>query len=243
MESKSNQVDSLRQQAIRALAEYKEKMFNLVLQNPASAASYYIVFQEINGDKIFDPYNAGDLKLIAAVATGFDMRYPESPRTKQLKEMTLAAMAASRASQQKTPNVEPETTSYIDVELYDQLGRKQTLAEQLDRNKVVLLCFTAYQTEYSPAYNMKLAELYKRYKSRGLEIYQVSLDAEEQAWKVAADNLPWVCVRDPQTVYSSYAAMYNVKTLPVCFVIDKNDGIVKRVEKAGEIESAIQSRL
>ena len=126
---------------------------------------------------------------------------------------------------------------------YDQLGRKQTLAEQLDRNKVVLLCFTAYQTEYSPAYNMKLAELYKRYKSRGLEIYQVSLDTEEQAWKVAADNLPWVCVRDPQTVYSSYAAMYNVKSLPVCFVVDKNDGIVKRIEKASEIESSIQSRL
>lgn len=243
MESKSNQVDSLRQQAIRALAEYKEKMLNLVLENPASAASYYIVFQEINGDKIFDPYNADDCKLIAAVATGFDMRYPESPRTKQLREMTLAAMAASRAPQQKSPNVEPETTSYIDVELYDQLGRKQTLAEQLDRNKVVLLCFTAYQTEYSPAYNMKLAELYKRYKSRGLEIYQVSLDTEEQAWKVAADNLPWVCVRDPQTVYSSYAAMYNVKSLPVCFVVDKNDGIVKRIEKAIEIESAIQSRL
>ena len=84
IESKSSQVDSLRQQAVQALAEYKKKMFNLVLENPASATSYYIVFQEINGDKIFDPYNAEDRKLIAAVATGFDMRYPESPRSKQL---------------------------------------------------------------------------------------------------------------------------------------------------------------
>lgn len=243
IESKSNQVDSLRQQAVQALAEYKKKMFNLVLENPASATSYYIVFQEINGDKIFDPYNAEDRKLIAAVATGFDMRYPESPRSKQLKEMTLAAMASDWAEKQEIPDIEAETASYIDVELYDQLGRKQTLAEQVENNKVVLLSFTAYQTEYSPAYNMKLAELYKRYKNRGLEIYQISFDADEQAWKVAADNLPWVCVRDPQTVYSSYASMYNVKTLPTCFVIDKNDGVVKRIEKVGEIESAIQSRL
>lgn len=243
IESKSNQVDSLRQQAVQALAEYKKKMFNLVLENPASATSYYIVFQEINGDKIFDPYNAEDRKLIAAVATGFDMRYPESPRSKQLKEMTLAAMASDWAEKQEIPDIEAETASYIDVELYDQLGRKQTLAEQVENNKVVLLSFTAYQTEYSPAYNMKLAELYKRYKSRGLEIYQISFDADEQAWKVAADNLPWVCVHDPQTVYSSYASMYNVKTLPTCFVIDKNDGVVKRIEKVGEIESAIQSRL
>lgn len=243
IESKSNQVDSLRQQAVQALAEYKKKMFNLVLENPASATSYYIVFQEINGDKIFDPYNAEDRKLIAAVATGFDMRYPESPRSKQLKEMTLAAMASDWAEKQEIPDIEAETASYIDVELYDQLGRKQTLAEQVENNKVVLLSFTAYQTEYSPAYNMKLAELYKRYKSRGLEIYQISFDADEQAWKVAADNLPWVCVHDPQTVYSSYASMYNVKTLPTCFVIDKNDGVVKRIEKVDEIESAIQSRL
>ena len=243
IESKSSQVDSLRQQAVQALAEYKKKMFNLVLENPASATSYYIVFQEINGDKIFNPYNAEDRKLIAAVATGFDMRYPESPRSKQLKEMTLAAMASDWAEKQEIPDIEAETASYIDVELYDQLGRKQTLAEQVENNKVVLLSFTAYQTEYSPAYNMKLAELYKRYKNRGLEIYQISFDADEQAWKVAADNLPWVCVRDPQTVYSSYASMYNVKTLPTCFVIDKNDGVVKRIEKVGEIESAIQSRL
>lgn len=243
IESKSNQVDSLRQQAVQALADYKKKMFNLVLENPASATSYYIVFQEINGDKIFNPYNAEDRKLIAAVATGFDMRYPESPRSKQLKEMTLAAMASDWAEKQEIPDIEAETASYIDVELYDQLGRKQTLAEQVENNKVVLLSFTAYQTEYSPAYNMKLAELYKRYKNRGLEIYQISFDADEQAWKVAADNLPWVCVRDPQTVYSSYASMYNVKTLPTCFVIDKNDGVVKRIEKVDEIESAIQSRL
>ena len=39
IESKSNQVDSLRQQAVQALADYKKKMFNLVLENPASATS------------------------------------------------------------------------------------------------------------------------------------------------------------------------------------------------------------
>lgn len=240
----SDQVDTLRAQAIQALSEYKEKMLNLVLENPTSATSYYIVFQEINGEKIFDPYDAKDRRLIAAVATGFDSRYPESPRTKQLKEMTLAAIAAERAARQnKAMNIEAQATSYINVELYDQLGRRQTLSDLVKSNQVVLLSFTAYQTDYSPAYNMKLAELYKKYKGRGLEIYQVSLDADEQAWKVAADNLPWICVRDPQSVYSRNAATYNVKKLPTCFVIDKNEGIVKRIEKVGEIESAIQSRL
>lgn len=240
----SSQVDTLRAQAIQALAEYKSKMLNLVLENPSASAAYYIVFQEINGSKVFDPYDAEDRKLIAAVATGFDMRYPESARTKQLKQMTLAAIAAERAARQNsTEALEAQATSYIDIKLYDLRGRKQTLSDLVNNNRVVLLSFTAYQTDYSPAYNMKLAELYKKYKGSGLAIYQVSLDADEQAWKVTADNLPWICVRDPQSVYSRNAASYNVQKLPTCFVIDRNDGIVKRIEKVDEIESAIQSRL
>ena len=240
---KSDRVETLRAEAMQALAEYKEKMLNLVLENPASATSYYIVFQKINGNAVFDPYDANDRKLIAAVATAFDMRYPESVRAKQLKDMTLSAMVAERAAQQTAQSIEAQSTSYIDVNLYDLRGRKQVLSDYVKKNRVVLLSFTAYQTEYSPAYNMKLAELYKRYKNRGFEIYQISLDTDEQAWKVAADNLPWVCVRDPQSAYSQNASVYNVKTLPTCFVIDKNDGIVKRIEKVNEIEGAIQSRL
>lgn len=240
---KSDRVETLRAEAMQALAEYKEKMLNLVLENPASVTSYYIVFQRINGNAVFDPYDANDRKLIAAVATAFDMRYPESVRAKQLKDMTLAAMVAERAAQQTAQSIEAQSTSYIDVDLYDLRGRKQVLSDYVKKNRVVLLSFTAYQTEYSPAYNMKLAELYKRYKNRGFEIYQISLDTDEQAWKVAADNLPWVCVRDPQSAYSQNASVYNVKTLPTCFVIDKNDGIVKRIEKVNEIEGAIQSRL
>lgn len=240
---KSDRVETLRAEAMQALAEYKEKMLNLVLENPASVTSYYIVFQRINGNAVFDPYDANDRKLIAAVATAFDMRYPESVRAKQLKDMTLAAMVAERAAQQTAQSIEAQSTSYIDVNLYDLRGRKQVLSDYVKKNRVVLLSFTAYQTEYSPAYNMKLAELYKRYKNRGFEIYQISLDTDEQAWKVAADNLPWVCVRDPQSAYSQNASVYNVKTLPTCFVIDKNDGIVKRIEKVNEIEGAIQSRL
>ena len=136
----------------------------MVLENPASATAYYIVFQEINGDKIFNPYDADDRKLIAAVATGFDSLYPDSPRSKQLKNMTLAAIAAERAAQKEKPEIEASTANFLDMELYDLRGRKKVLSDFVDAGKVVLLSFTAYQADYSPAYNMKLAELYKKYK-------------------------------------------------------------------------------
>lgn len=162
MSSNSDRVDDLRKQAIEDLAAYKKKMFDLVLENPASATAYYIVFQEINGDKIFNPYDADDRKLIAAVATGFDSLYPDSPRSKQLKNMTLAAIAAERAAQKEKPEIEASTANFLDMELYDLRGRKKVLSDFVDAGKVVLLSFTAYQADYSPAYNMKLAELYKK---------------------------------------------------------------------------------
>ncbi|MFR5959516.1 MAG: hypothetical protein ACLUHA_09590 [Bacteroides stercoris] len=44
---------------------------------------------------------------------------------------------------------------------------------------------------------------------RALEIYQVSLDADEHYWKTTTDNLPyWICVHDANGVYSSIAAAY-----------------------------------
>ena len=234
----------MRAQAIQALAEYKEKMLNLVLENPASAAAYYIVFQEINGSRVFDPYNAEDRKLIAAVATSFDMHYPESPRAKQLKQMTLEAIAAERAARQSNEaNIEAETTSYIDVELYDQLGRKQTLGEQVEANKVVLLSFTRLPDRLFPGLQYEAGRTLQEIQ----EPWSPDLSGFARCRRTVVEGScrqsAGVCVRDPQSVYSRNAAIYNVKNLPTCFVIDKNDGIVKRIEKVGEIEAAIQSRL
>ena len=54
-----------------------------------------------------------------------------------------------------------------------------------------------------------LRDLYDKYAAQGFEIYQVSLDADEHYWKTTADNLPWICVRDGNGIYSSIAASYN----------------------------------
>ncbi len=224
------------------LAAYKEKMFKLVLEDPASMAAYYVVFQEINGLRVFDIEESDDCRLIAAVATGFDLRYPGSVRTQQLKKMALQGLAADRIRRNPT-ELEAIESTLLDIELYDHLGRKQVLSQLAKSGKVILLDFAHYQTQEAPLYNMELGKLYEKYAKQGLEIYQVSLDSDEQAWRVSADNLPWICVRDPQGVRSKYLSMYNVVALPTCFVIDRQGGIAKRVEKVADIEKAILSQL
>ena len=85
--------------------------------------------------------------------------------------------------------------------------------------------------------------LYSKYADKGLKIYQISLDADEHFWKNAASNLPWTCVRDPETVYSQAAALYNVKQLPALFLLDKNGNVVKREDYPHKMENDIKAAL
>ena len=90
---------------------------------------------------------------------------------------------------------------------------------------------------------MMLRELYNKYAKDGLEIYQVSLDADEHYWKTAAGNLPWVCVRDGNGVYSTNVSVYNVRQVPSIFLINRNNELKLRGEDIKDLEASVKSLL
>ena len=71
----------------------------------------------------------------------------------------------------------------------------------------------------------------------------MSLDADEHFWKTTADNLPWICVRDPQGVYSAYASAYNVQNLPTLFLVNRNNDLSLRGEAIKNLEEEVQKLL
>ena len=111
------------------------------------------------------------------------------------------------------------------------------------KGKVVLLDFTAYQAKLSPVHNIALAELYKKYKEKGFEIYQISLDQDEHFWKVSAGNLPWICVFDKMSNRSPYVQKYNVKELPSYFLINREGDVVESKAQIKDIEVSISGLL
>ena len=217
-------------QVEEAVGVYKEVARRYIYSAPMSAAAYFALFQQIDGLLVFDLYDKEDSKAYGAVATSLDHFYPESPRAKHLYNLALQSIKVIRGQRPvNLDNVEREEVGYVDIELPDIQGVNQKLSALAPGN-IVLLNFTAYMSEWSPALNMALGELYVEYHDKGLEVYQVSLDGDVHFWKNAASNLPWTCVRDPQTVYSQVAALYNVKQLPVIFVLDRSGNLVKRVD-------------
>ena len=226
-----------RMKVLAAADAYKEVARKYIYSAPMSTAAYFALFQQIDGLLFFDLYDRKDVKAYGAVATSYNHTYPESPRSKHLYNLTLQSMKVLRAQRPVDySNVETKEISFLDIELPDVRGEVVKLST-VAPGKVVLINFTAYQTEWSPALNMALGELYTQYHD------QVSLDSDFHFWRNGASNLPWVTVHDPQSVYSQVAGLYNVKQLPALFILDRKGNLVKRVEDVKKLEADVKAVL
>lgn len=228
------------------LKSYKDEVkINYIFSAPNTAAAYFALFQKLNNYLIFDPLNSKeDIKCFAAVATSLNNYYPHADRSKNLYNIVIKGMKNTRTPQQKVVELPQEAvseTGIIDINLRDMKGNMCKLSDL--KGKAIILDFTIYQSAVSAAHNYMLRNLYDKYAGQGLEIYQVSLDADEHYWKTTADNLPWVCVRDANGIYSSIASAYNVQSVPAIFLINKKSELSARGETIKDLEASVKALL
>ncbi|MCE5205317.1 MAG: AhpC/TSA family protein [Porphyromonadaceae bacterium] len=223
------------------LNDYKKKISNLILGNPGGAVAYYALFQKINDYLIFDPYNKQDYPMFGAVATSWNRYYPDAERTRHLYEFTMNALKTRRRQEQQEKLLQSAPTERSaglpDINLQKVDGSKVALSSL--KGKVVLLDFVVYNAEFSPKHNMELNRIYQQYKSKGLEIYQISFDSDEHFWKISASNLPWITVRDPESVNARLLSMYNVREMPATFILNRDGDVVARVGDYNGLEDEL----
>ena len=212
----------------------KRELSTMLLNDPSGIVSYYIINKKIAGVPLFDPANKNDLRIIGAVANAYSAYRPTDPRTEYLKHLYLQRKRVTLPGDTIMAN----ETTIIDVNLYDRKGVKQSLEKVAKDNRVVLLSFTAYGEEYSPALNIELNKLYSRYHSQGLEIYQIGFDQNEYDWRQTASNLPWITVYNASTDGPLVLRNYNVTSLPAMYVI-QNGEIRERLTDATKLEQSV----
>ena len=228
--------------ANRVIDAYKTAAKEYILLDLAALPAYFALFQQINRLYIFDIYNRDDNRLYGAVANAWNTFYPESPRAIQLKNIFAESRAVIRGEQEVVEIQEADSKTLFDIALPSLDGKPVRLSEIGD-GQLTLIDFTAYTANGSPTHNLQLAELYNRYHSQGLEIYQIALDADQHLWKNTAVNLPWVCVRDPESVYSTIAQKYNVTNIPTAFIRNRKGEVVARIEDYNTLNTIVTKYL
>lgn len=230
-----------------AVNEYKDNARKLIYSDYKSLAAYFALFQKVDGYLIFDPYDKKDLNVFQAVATVWDQYKSQSPRAAHLKDFTLNALAEVRQMAAQEENLKKlETTELTDYTTYYDITlpnmQNQNISLSSLRGKVVILDFTAYQTEFSPAHNVLINDVYNKFKGN-VDVYQVSFDSDSHVWQNSAVNLPWTCVRDERSLGSELIRKYNIEGLPTIFLINKKGEIVKRISAKDNLSSEVQKLL
>lgn len=219
------------------LVAHKRLAQEIILTNPRSAAAYYAINQTIKGVYYMTPYSKEDLPFWNAVATAWDLHYTEYERAKELKQTVLLAIGQQKMTQISAENIieNIEEEGFIDIVLPNRIGETTKLSSLI--GNVILIDFSAYAMEQASAHTLFLRELYDTYHELGLEIYQISFDANKLLWLEQTRNLPWICVHDKASLQSTLLATYNINEIPTFFLMNKEGDIIGRynhetIEKA-----------
>lgn len=244
-------VEAVQDSILTLLEQYKQHVkVNYIFKEPMKAYAYFALFQTIaaggQSALIFNPRNnAEDNKVFAAVATSWDTFYPGNERGTNLHNIAIEGMKDVRImrNQQADRTIEASkvnTTGIIDIALSDNRGNLQRLSSL--KGKVVLLDFHVFASDNSTERIMSLRNVYNKYHSRGLEIYQVSVDPDEHFWKTQTAALPWISVRvDDNT--SKVLRDYNVQGIPTFFLLDRNANVYKRDAQIKDLDAEIAALL
>ncbi len=206
---------------------------SFVLNNPFSMASVFALYQKFRDQS----YVIRDLQTMRTAASALNAIYPNSNLVKALYENTLQYLRDERAAQMKK-FIEEEGLNSPDIVLPDLNGKEIALASL--RGKVVLLHFWAAEEQGSRLLNPLLADAYQKYKSKGLEIYQVNLGTNRSEWidAVDKDNLKWINVGDLEGSNKARLS-YNIQRIPYNYLLDKEGKIVAKNLAGTDLDRAL----
>lgn len=194
---------------------------NFIITYATSPVAYYALYQQLpDGSFILDPINENYSYRV--VATSMKAIYPESQYTKAL-------LAHFDRIQQEMRNLKMKRfinesgSDLPELQLPNAKGDTVSLASL--KNKLIVLDFSALGEEGAEEHYKSLQNTYNKFRSRGVEIYQVCFDKNRLLWQelVSGYGIKWVCVWDET---GSSLRTWNVQNLPSNYILNSKHEIV-----------------
>ncbi len=223
------EIDNLNKSYADIVNAQRDSSIAFIINNLNSLASIVALYQKYDNEN-YVLYKNRDIQYIKIVSESLEKIYPESKHVKALiadKENLLKRYDQLKTNAElKELSQKNKVFNVPEIYLPDQSGDSISLNEI--SSKYILLNFWASWSKESISRNLELKDVYKKYHTKGFEIYQVSLDTKTENWAHAInfDQLPWINVIDLNGRTSYFAKIYNVKTLPTSFLINPEREII-----------------
>lgn len=163
-------------------------------------------------------------ELFFHLADVYQKEFPDSKLIAALKERV------NKLAQYKIGANMPE------IELPNPQNQKIKLSSL--KGKYVLVDFWASWCTPCRAENPNVKKLYQQYKSKGFEVFGVSIDQKRDEWlkAIQEDQITWLQVLDQN---SAIAQQFNIRAIPATFLIDKNGVIIAKNLRGERLEEKL----
>jgi peroxiredoxin len=210
--------------------EHKDFSREFVVRNQNSMASMMALYQQLGRNSpVFDFKK--DFKYFDLVDSNLTALYPTSEAVKSLNEKVVEIREQLKFD---------IGVKISDISLPDPEGNIISLSTL--RGKYVFLNFWASWSMISREENPDLVKIYNKFKGKGFEIYQISLDRTRESWLKAIEenNLKWINVSDLKFWNSDACIKYNIRKLPANFLLDTAGIIIAKDLTADELENYLK---
>jgi len=203
--------------------------------------AYFETFVKNNTDNVLGAFlamnmaSSMELEELKALIAEFEANLGDHTYVQELKKVIEPLEAQAKAQEAtKEGNVAPEFS----------LNTKDGEAVALSsfRGKYVLVDFWASWCQPCRKENPNVVKAYKAYKSKGFEVFSVSVDQDAAKWEnaVKEDGLVWAQVRDAA---GDVAKMYAIQSIPTTFLLDKEGKIIAKNLRGAALEAKLAELL
>jgi thiol-disulfide isomerase/thioredoxin len=207
------------------VAQQQEFSRKFVETNSKSMVSLLALSQQIVPQRVGVFNIPDDLSYFEKVDSELYKLYPESKDVQALH--TYITSIKSQEIQQESSTGFKVGDMVPDISLNNPQGKELSLYSL--KGKYVLLDFWAGWCKPCRMESPVLVENYKKYNSKGFEIFQVSLDKDKSAWidAINKDQLnEWYHVSDLQYWQSAPARAFNISSIPANFLLNPKGEVI-----------------
>ncbi len=206
--------------------EKRQFVLGFLEENPTSLTALSAV-QSLNP--------AQDMEVFEKVAENLMKAMPESEYVKQFKTQLVDL----RSKQQAAGRTEIGAPA---PEMVLKTPEGETIKLSDFKGKVTMIDFWASWCKPCRMENPNVVKIYAKYKSKGFEIFGVSLDQSGEKWveAIAQDKLTWKHGSELRFWESSFVPAYNLDGIPMTYLLDENGVIIAKGLRGEQLEQKLK---